>query len=143
MTEHYRAGQDRLTHIHAPAGVFPGNGYTHVVTGSGRLVAISGQVALDGNGIVVGVGSAEAQTRQVFANLHRCLSSAGARFSDVIKLGYYVTDVAFLPAIRSVRDEYINTARPPASTAVQVAALFRPELLVEIEAWALVREDQQ
>lgn len=129
--------QRRLTHIAAPDGVAPGTGYTHVVTGSGRLVAVSGQVALDEDGEVVGVGDAEAQARQVFENLQRCLTAAGVTFNDVIKLNYYVTDIAHLPAVRAVRNEYLDVDRPPASTAVQVAALFRPELLLEVEALAL------
>ena len=93
----------------------PGAGYTHVVMGLGRLIAISGQVALDEQGALVGAGGPEAQARQVFENLRRCLAAAGASFSDVIKLTYYVTDVAHLPAIRAVRTDF-------AGTAVQVAA---------------------
>ena len=123
-----------------PDGVAPGNGYSHVVTGPGRWVAIAGQVALDADGEFVGVGDAEAQSRQVFANLERCLAAAGATFADVVKFGIYVTDVGSLPAIRIVRDEYIDTANPPASTAVQVVSLFRPEVLLEIEAFAIVQD---
>jgi enamine deaminase RidA (YjgF/YER057c/UK114 family) len=127
-----------LTHIPAPDGVAPGNGYTNVVTGTGRLVAVSGQVALAADGTVVGLGDPEAQARQVFENLRRCLAAAGASFADVIKLTYFLTDVAHLPVIRVVRDEFVDTAAPPASSAVQVAALFRPEFLLEIEAFAIV-----
>jgi enamine deaminase RidA (YjgF/YER057c/UK114 family) len=127
-----------LTHIPSPGGVVPGPGYTHVVTGTGRVAAISGQVALDEHGGIVGVGDPAAQARQVFENLRRCLAAAGATFDDVIKLTFYLTDVAHLPAIRPVRDEYVNTARPPASTAVQVVSLVRPEFLLEVEAWALI-----
>jgi len=127
-----------LTHIPAPDGVAPGNGYTNVVTGSGRLVAVSGQVALAADGTVVGLGDPEAQARQVFENLGRCLAAAGASFADVIKLTYFLTDVAHLPVVRVVRDEFVDTAAPPASSAVQVAALFRPEFLLEIEAFAIV-----
>ncbi|NBM17008.1 RidA family protein [Streptomyces sp. GC420] len=130
----------RLTHIPEPGGVAPGTGYTHVVTGSGRLIAVSGQVALDERGEVVGAGDPGAQARQVFENLRRCLAAAGATFDDVVKLTYYVTDVGHLPAVRAARDEYIDTSRPPASTAVQVVALFRPELVLEVEAFALVGE---
>lgn len=127
-----------LTHVHGPAGVAPGSGYSHVVWGTGRFVAISGQCAFDEDGRIVGEGDPAAQARQVFANLGRCLSAAGASFDDVVKLTYYVTDVAHLPAVRAARDEVIDTARPPASTAVQVTALFRPELLLEVEAFALL-----
>jgi enamine deaminase RidA (YjgF/YER057c/UK114 family) len=129
--------QQRFTHITRPEGVTPGPGYSHVVTGDGHLVAVSGQVALGENGQIVGPGDPSAQARQVFENLRRCLAAAGLSFDEVIKLTYYLTDVAYLPAIRTVRDEFIDTARPPASTAVQVVALARPEFLLEVEAFAL------
>ncbi|MFF1460962.1 RidA family protein [Streptomyces sp. NPDC058330] len=129
-----------LTHIAAPEGVTPGAGYSHVVMGSGWWVALSGQVALDERGEVVGAGDPLAQARQVFENLRRCLAAAGATFDDVVKLTYYVTDTAFLPAVREARDAFVDVERPPASTAVQVAALFRPELLVEVEAFAVLPE---
>jgi enamine deaminase RidA (YjgF/YER057c/UK114 family) len=130
--------QSGLRHIPAPEGVAPGRGYTQVVTGSGRVVGISGQVALDASGKVVGAGDPAAQARQVFENLRLCLAAAGASFGDVIKLTYFVTDVADMPAIRTVRDELLGTDRLPASTAVQVAALVSPEFLLEIEALALI-----
>jgi enamine deaminase RidA (YjgF/YER057c/UK114 family) len=133
----------QLTHVKAPEGVAPGTGYSHVVWGTGRFVAISGQCAFDEDGKVVGEGDPAAQARQVFENLRRCLAAAGATFDDVVKLTYFVTDVAHLPAIRAARDEVIDAGRLPASSAVQVAALFRPELFVEIEAFALVGEEDQ
>ncbi|MFJ3087733.1 RidA family protein [Streptomyces sp. NPDC086838] len=126
-----------LTHV-APDGVAPAQGYSHVVVGEGRLVAISGQIALDEKGNLVGDGDPAAQARQVFENLKRCLEAGGATFADVAKLTFYVTDVAFLPAIRDARDAHVDVARPPASTAVQVAALFRPDLLMEVEALAVI-----
>jgi enamine deaminase RidA (YjgF/YER057c/UK114 family) len=107
------------------------------VTGRGRWVATAGQVALDDGGQLVGPDDPQAQTHQVFANLGRALAAAGASFADVIKLNYYVTDITMLPAVRAVRDEYVDTARPPASTAVQVSALAMPGLMIEIEAWAI------
>ncbi|MET9465249.1 RidA family protein [Streptomyces sp. NPDC006544] len=127
-----------LTRIPAPEGVAAGTGYSHVVWGTGRFVAVSGQCAFDEKGEVVGAGDAAAQARQVFENLRRCLAAAGATFDDVVKLTYFVTDVADLPAVREARDAVIAPDRLPASSAVQVAALFRPELLVEIEAFAVV-----
>ncbi|MCB5169201.1 RidA family protein [Streptomyces bambusae] len=131
---------DHLTRVSAPAGVSPGTGYSHVVWGTGRFVAVSGQCAFDEQGEVVGAGDPAAQARQVFANLHRCLAAAGATFDDVVKLTYFVTDVAHLPAVRAARDAVIPADRLPASSAVQVAALFRPELLLEVEAFAVVPE---
>jgi enamine deaminase RidA (YjgF/YER057c/UK114 family) len=133
--------QTPLIRIPAPEGVAPGTGFTHVVMGSGRLVAVSGQVALDEHGEVVGAGDPAAQARQVFGNLRRCLAAAGATFADVIKLTFFITDVAYLPDIRAVRDEFIDAEHLPASTAVQVVALFRPDLVLEVEALALVTDD--
>ena len=127
-----------LRHIAAAEGVAAGRGYSQVVTGHGRLVVVSGQVAQDDRGELVGAGDAEVQARQVFENLRRCLAEAGAGFDDVVKLGLFVLDVADLAAVRAARDAVIDTTRPPASTAVQVAALFAPGYLLEAEAWALV-----
>lgn len=126
-----------LDHI-TPDGVAAGFGYSHVVAGTGRLIAISGQVALDESGQLVGPGDPEAQARQVFENLRRCLLAADATFDDVVKLTFFLTDLAVLPAVRAIRDEYVNTARPPASTAVQVVGLVLPGLMLEIEAFALI-----
>lgn len=128
-----------LIHITTPAGVAPGNGYSHVVWGEGRFIAISGQVALDEHGTLVGENDPAAQARQVFGNLRRCLTEAGATFDDVVKLTYFLTDFASIQAVREARDAVIDTAHPPASSAVQVAALFRPDLLLEIEAYAILR----
>ncbi|MFE1902119.1 RidA family protein [Streptomyces gardneri] len=129
-----------LTHVPAPDGLAPSPQYSHVVWGTGRFVAISGQCALDASGAVVGEDDAAAQAHQVFANLERCLAAAGAGFGDVVKLTYFVTDVAHLPAVRDARDAHFAGAPLPASSAVQVSALVRPELLLEIEAFALVPE---
>jgi reactive intermediate/imine deaminase len=126
-----------MTEHIAPAGVAPGFGYSHVVVATGRLVVVSGQVALDESGQLVGLGDALAQARQVFENLRRCLAAADATFADVVKFTVYVTDLATITAVRAVRDEYIDTARPPASSAVQVAGLVLPDLLLEIDALAV------
>jgi enamine deaminase RidA (YjgF/YER057c/UK114 family) len=129
-----------IEHHRAPSGLAAGSGYSHAVAATGRLVAVSGQVALDADGAMVGVGDPRAQAVQVFENLGRALAAAGASFADVIKFGFYCTDVAILPAVREVRDKYIDTARPPASTAVQVAALIRPEFLLEVDALAVIAD---
>ncbi|MFJ3136482.1 RidA family protein [Streptomyces sp. NPDC086843] len=127
-----------LTRIPAPDGVAPAAQYTHVVTGTGRLVAVSGQLALDEDGALVGEGDAGAQARQVFENLRRCLAAAGATFDDVVKLTYFVTDMAHLPAVRAARAAHVPDDRLPAASAVQVASLVRPEFLLEVEALAVV-----
>ncbi len=127
-----------LKHVVAPEGMAAGRGYSHVVTGRGRLVVISGQLAQDEHGELVGPGDPEAQARQVFENIRRCLAEAGASFADVVKLGFFVLDTAHMPALRAARDAVIDTAEPPASTALQVAGLVAPGYLFEVEAWALV-----
>ncbi|MGW4980725.1 RidA family protein [Streptomyces mirabilis] len=129
-----------LTRIPAPDGVAPAAAYSHVVLGTGRFVAVSGQLALDEDGKLVGAGDPAAQARQVFENLRRCLAAAGATFDDVIKLTFFVTDMAHMPAVRAARDAHIPADRLPAASAVQVAALVRPEFLMEIEAYAVVSE---
>ena len=125
-------------HHLAPPGLAPGPGYSHVVAATGRTVAVSGQVALDATGAFAGIGDPRAQAEQVFTNLGHALAAAGATFSDVIKLTFYLTDVGILPVVREVRDRHIDTAHPPASTAVQVSALVRSEFLLEIDALAVI-----
>lgn len=128
-----------IRHTLAPVGVAPamGRGYSHVVSATGRLVAVSGQVAFDEAGAVVR-GEAAEQAEQAFENVRRCLAAEGATFDDVVKLTYYVTDIRFLADIRTVRDRLMPGAEKPASTAVQFVALALPELLLEIEALAVV-----
>lgn len=120
-----------------PATLPPSPGYTQVVIASaGRTAHISGQVALDTSGAIVGPGDFRAQARQVFENLKAALAAGGASFADIVKITIFVLDMANLPALREIRDEYVNTEHPPASTAVQVSRLARGEFLLEIEAVA-------
>ena len=122
-----------------PEGMHRPTGYTHVVeVTAGRPVYISGQVALDGAGELVGPGDVAAQARQVFENLQAALGSVGAGFEQVVKLTVYLVDATQMPAVREVRDRYVDTARPPASTAVEVRRLVRDDLLVEVEAVAVL-----
>lgn len=128
------------SHIN-PAGLPAPAGYSHVVVAPpGTLVAISGQVALDAFGNVVGTGDFEAQCKQVFENLKVALASAGLTFDDVIVTEMYVTDLKNLPVLRQVRARYLSEEHPPASTLVQVSSLFRPELLIEISVQAVKAE---
>lgn len=119
-------------------------GYTHVVeTRGGRTVYIAGQVAFDDAGNLVGAGDVEAQAEQVFRNLSFALEAVGASFEDVVKLGIYVTDFGELDALRRVRDRYIELEHPPASTAVAVKRLVREDLLIEIDAIAVVPDRRE
>ncbi|QSQ25683.1 RidA family protein [Pyxidicoccus parkwayensis] len=117
------------------------NGYSHVVeVHTGRTVYISGQVPLDAGGNVIGAGDFRAQTEQVFANLSAALSAVGANYGHVVKLTIFVTQLTpeTLTALREVRDRHIDAAHGPASSLVEVSRLFRPELLVEMEAVAVI-----
>ena len=113
-------------------------GYCHAVdvTGS-RIVYVSGQVPLDRDGQLVGAGDFEAQTRQVFHNLGAALEAADVAWTDVVKLNYFVVDVGHMASVRAIRDEYVDTANPPASTLVEVSRLFREDVLIEIDAVAV------
>ena len=114
-------------------------GYTHVVEiiGPARIVYIAGQLGLDKEGKPV--GDFRAQTTQAFENLKIALAAAGAGFEHVVKINNYLVDIAAnIATFREVRDRYLNTAAPPASTAVGVPGLARPGALFEIEAIAVL-----
>ena len=113
-------------------------GYTQLVEvpPGARMLYLSGQVPLDSAGTLVGGGDFRAQAHQVFKNLRVGLAAGGAGFADVVKLTFYVVDMSQVPLLREVRDQYVNTAAPPASTLVEVRRLFREDVLLEIEAVA-------
>ncbi len=116
-------------------------GYSHVVEArGGRTLYVAGQIAVDGDGKLVGAGDFRAQIKRVFANLNSRLAEAGASFKDVVKLNYYLTDASDLQALRETRDGFINKDAPPASTLVVVKQLVRPEYLCEVEAIAVVND---
>lgn len=124
-----------------PEGIAPATGYSHlVVTSPGKLVFISGQVARDKQGNLVGKGDLRAQTVQVFENLKAALASAGATFTDVVKINWYVKDYKQenLAVLRDVRTMYVNKDNPPASTLAGVAALALDDYLIEVEAVAAI-----
>jgi reactive intermediate/imine deaminase len=128
MQEHYRR----------PDGLPPVNGYSHAVAFSGRMVVVSGQVPLDGDGRLVGQDDPYAQARQVFENLAQALAAAGAAMEQVVKLTIFLTDLGDLEAVRQARDEFISPDRPPASSLVQVAGLVHPAFRIEVEALASI-----
>ena len=114
-------------------------GYSHVVDApAGRIVYVSGPVPLDAAGELVGAGDFAQQARQVFQNLNAALEAAGVGWDQVVKLNFFVTGLSEIAALREIRDEYVNTEQPPASTLVQVAALFRPDVMFEADAVAVV-----
>jgi enamine deaminase RidA (YjgF/YER057c/UK114 family) len=115
-------------------------GYTHVVEPvPGRMVFISGQLGLDHDNKIVGApGDFSAQAEQTFVNLKNALAAVGADFTHVVKLTSYFTDISHIGVFREVRDRFVDTAAPPASTAVAIAALARPGALIEVEAIAVI-----
>lgn len=126
-----------MTEFHVrPDGMPPVNGFSHAVAFTGQTVVISGQLPLDADGKLAGTGP-EAQARQVFRNLSVALAAAGAGMDQVVKLTIFLTDLADLPVLRQVRNEYVSADRPPASTLVRVAGLAHPEARLEIEALAI------
>jgi enamine deaminase RidA (YjgF/YER057c/UK114 family) len=122
-----------------PPGLSKPNGYTHVVVVQpGKPVYVSGQVALNAAGEVVGKDDLRAQVTQVMENLKTALAAAGASLQDAVKLNYYVVNLNpdKLSVIREVRNKYISAEHPPASTLVGVTALARQEFLIEVEVVA-------
>lgn len=120
-----------------PDGLPPVNGYSHAVAFSGRMVAVSGQVPLDGDGRLVGQGDTYVQARQVLDNLATALAGAGAGMEQVVKLTIYLTDIDDLADVRRARDEFISPDQPPASSLVEVSRLVHPAFRVEIDALAV------
>jgi enamine deaminase RidA (YjgF/YER057c/UK114 family) len=129
------SGTSASPFFNSPDDLPPPSGYSHVVTiPPGRLVWTSGQVGIGADGAIA--AGWEGQTRQAFENVGRALAAAGAGWPNVVKLTLFVVAVSELETIRRVRDEFVDTDSPPTSSLVQVAALVRPELLIEIEAVA-------
>ncbi len=102
---------------------------------AGRTLYVSGLVATNEAGEVVGAGDVVEQTRQIFRNLERILDEAGATPADVAKVTIFMRDVAQRPLINPIRQEFFGQHRP-ASTLVEISRLVRDELLLEIEAVA-------
>jgi 2-iminobutanoate/2-iminopropanoate deaminase len=136
--------QDREVRLSNPTALSKPVGYSHVaeVIG-GKIVYIAGQVALDKNGELVGKNDFAAQAKQVFVNLNEALKAVGGSFADVVKINIFCVDRverSNITVLREIRDGYVNTQAPPASTFVFVSSLVRPEWLIEIEAIAAVND---
>ena len=121
--------------VAAPIGSYSQS--VRVETADATWIYVSGQIAIDVGGNLVGPGDVRAQTRQVFENLKAILEANGATFADVVKIGTYLTTLGDLAGMREVRGAYL-TSEPPASTAVQVAALVVPEAVIEVDVVAVV-----
>ncbi|MEY8759937.1 RidA family protein [Chryseobacterium tongliaoense] len=106
--------------------------------GSSKMILLSGQVPLDPDGNLVG-NNVEEQTLQVFKNIENILKEYGGTGKDIIKLGIFITDINRTPDFRKVRDLYINLQNPPVSSLVEVSSLFRKDVLIEVEATAVIK----
>lgn len=132
----------RLRHIRGPAEMPPTNGYSHAVIGRGQTVAVSGQLPLDADGALVGGDDALLQARQVFRNVGLALHAAGAGVEDLLRLAFYLTDLANLPFVRTARDEFLDGHCEPASSLIQVAGLVLPGARLEVDALAVVASEE-
>ena len=113
--------------------------YSHVVVASGeKMVFISGQLARNKNGDIVGAGDMRAQIRQVGENLKNALEAAGATLDDLVRTTTFVTDIDEFFKHVDIRHDYLGVSLP-ASTTVEVRRLSHPDLVVEIEAMAVLK----
>ena len=103
----------------------------------GRLVYVSGQVAWDASGNIVGKGDVGTQARQTFRNLRQVLQAAGGDLGSLMKMTTYITRIEDRPAVAEARSEVFD-GEVPASTLIVVKSLFHPDFLVEIEGVAVV-----
>ena len=115
-----------------PSGVAPNPALSPGIR-VGDFLFVSGSIAQDQNGNLVGEGDCEAQSRQVMANIRTIVEAAGATMADVVKITCFLTNMDDYAAYSKVRSETFVSS-PPASSTVMVAALVRPEFLVEVEA---------
>ena len=122
--------------IRVPGLAEPISHYTDAVL-AGGLLFVSGVVAVDGEGKLVGGGDVVAQTRQVFENLRAILAAGGCSFADVVKVTVFLTEIDERPLVNTVRQEVFGATRP-ASTLVEVPRLAVPGARVEIECVAQV-----
>jgi enamine deaminase RidA (YjgF/YER057c/UK114 family) len=122
-----------------PAGLpVPRGSYSLVnIAQPGRMVFIAGQTASDPQGNVVGIGDVRAQTRYIIEKIQRAVEAAGGTMNDLVAMNVFTTDVRYHRDVNEVRRELLG-ANFPTSTMVQVVALARPELLLEINATAVI-----
>jgi enamine deaminase RidA (YjgF/YER057c/UK114 family) len=124
-----------------PKGVWPSNGRPlsqGVIAGEGEVIHVTGQVAWDKTGTIVGVGDVEAQMEQCIENIRVILAEVGGTLDDVVSLTIYFVDRAHLPAIGKVRARHFKADNGPAGISLMVAGLVTPDLLVEVVPIAVV-----
>lgn len=119
--------------------------FSHGVAAQGGVTLhVSGQISLDAQGNIVGLGDLTAQTRQVFDNVKAIVEAAGGSLSDLVKITHYVVDLKpeHRAAITAVRNNYVSQTQPPASTMIGVPSLVMDGLLIEVEAVAVIEESR-
>lgn len=129
-----------------PNTVSTPTGYSHVAEidlGNCTMLLISGQVALDASGALVGKNDLTKQTEQVFINIKNILAASGGNMDHLVKTGIFMRDASQIQLFREIRNKFINTKNPPASTLVEVSRLFRDDLLIEIEATAIIPKQKR
>jgi 2-iminobutanoate/2-iminopropanoate deaminase len=123
-----------------PSGLAKPTGFSQVVVApDGRTVYVSGQVPFDSTGRVVTTDFA-GQAEQVYRNLQRALAAVGGSMSDLVQTTTYIVDVHNVPTLREVRGRYLDANHPPANTLIPLPALSRPDILIEIQAIAVLRK---
>jgi enamine deaminase RidA (YjgF/YER057c/UK114 family) len=125
------------THLEPDGLAAPPEPYSHAIR-CGDTLYIAGQVAFDGQNRVVGIGDPRAQAEQVWRNIRLAVEGAGGTLADVVKITIFLKDVRHAPAEISVREQLFEPGRFPVCTLVQVANLGLPDLLMEVDAVAVL-----
>ncbi len=132
------------TRFNPPSG-WPQNGraFNHgIIAPEGRTLHMTGQVAWDGDGDLIGVGDCEAQVRKCFDNVEAILEAVGGRLEDIVSLSIFFLERSDLPAIQKVRAERLSAETAPASILIQTPGLVVPELLVELVPIAVIPHER-
>ena len=128
-----------------PSSGWPRNGrvFNHgVVAPQGRTLYMTGQVAWDSEGRLVGDGDCAAQLRQCFMNVESILAAVGGRLEDIVSLTIFFLDRGDLPVIQKIRAEKFTAETAPASILIQTPGLVVPELLVELVPVAVIPHER-
>jgi enamine deaminase RidA (YjgF/YER057c/UK114 family) len=123
-----------------PDGSKPDGFSQLVISEPGKTVYISGQVPVDANGLMADPNDFEKQVIQVYKNLQKALETAGADFSDLVKINIYIVDYTpeKLAVLRKIRKQFVPEDAPPATTLLGVEKLYRVDVLLEIDAVAII-----